>query len=282
MSANKKLEKAILKSLAYSGLFKYPLSFNQLGTYLGTKTTYSQLAKTLRKLEKKKKISQKQGKYYLYRKQTVSWQKRYQTAQTKEKLARKVLRDLEKIPWIKMIALTGPLAAHNPGKKGDIDIFVIAKKNRLWLTRAFIVLYLKASKNYRTDKDPNNKVCPNLLISEENLEWKKDKRNLFIASEIVRMQPILNKSNTYERFLEANRWIQNFFPNFKFTKVESKPKFNPSLLNLLEKWAFRLQKGYMQKKITSEKVRPNKIHFNKNDISSDVMRRFKKEVKRLL
>ncbi len=282
MSVNKELEKAILKSLAYSGLFKYPLSFNQLGTYLGTKTTYSQLAETLRKLEKKKKISQKQGKYYLYRKQTVSWQKRYQTAQTKEKLARKILRDLEKIPWIKMIALTGPLAAYNPGKKGDIDIFVIAKKNRLWLTRAFIVFYLKASKNYRTDKDPNNKVCPNLLISEENLEWKKDKRNLFIASEIVRMQPILNKSNTYERFLEANRWIQNFFPNFKFTKVDFRPKFNPSLLNLLEKWAFRLQKGYMQKKITSEKVTPSKIHFNKNDISSDIMQRFKKEVKRLL
>lgn len=266
----------IIKTLTYSAVFKYPLSFNQLGTYLGTKTSYGNLVKALRILEKTKKISQRNGKYYLYHKHTIRWRKAADKTKSQFEQAKKLLEPLKKIPWIKLLALTGPIAASSPQKNGDIDIFIIAQNKRLWITRLFVVMYLKATGTYRTDKNPKNKICPNLFISETNMTWPKENQNLFIASEIVRMQPLLNRDNTYLKFLTTNPWIKNYFPNFIFERVNKERRLNPGILDILEKFAYKIQKAYMKKKITTEKTALGIIHFNKNDKTKKIMNTYEK------
>jgi len=143
MSSPKKLKNEVLKTLAYSEVFKYPLSFYQLGTYLGCRCSYKDLVKALRKLEKRRIISQKAGKYCVAQKYAENWPEKLKETARKTEQARDIIKRLEKIPWIKLLALTGPLAASNPQEKGDVDVFVVAQKKRLWLTRLFVVLYLK-------------------------------------------------------------------------------------------------------------------------------------------
>ncbi|MBD3365975.1 hypothetical protein GF360_01380 [candidate division WWE3 bacterium] len=272
----KTLKKAILETLAYSAVFKYPLSFHQLGTYVGAEVNeYKKFVKALRQLEKQKKISQKYGKYHLFGKHTVKWDKKLKLTKKKVKEDVEILEVLQKIPWIQMIALTGPLAAANPDKKGDVDVFIVSKKRRLWLTRFFVFLYLKALGKYRTDKNPAGKVCPNLLVTEDNLAWDSKRQNLYVASEIVRMQPILDKRDTYLRFLEANSWIKGFFPNFRWQTPEKKKNFNFGVLDVLEYFAFIGQKFYMSKKITSEQISLKFIHFNRDDKTEAILEKFK-------
>ncbi len=281
MESSKKLEKSILETLAYSSIFRYPLSFHQLGTYLGTETSYSNLVKKLRKLEKEKKISQKNGKYYLYRKHTINWRDRLRKAKKKRVEGQQTLKMLKKIPWIKMLAFSGPLAASNPMPEGDIDVFIIAQKKRTWLTRIFVVLYLKILGKYRTDEEPKNKVCPNLFLSEDSLTWEEENQNLFIASEIVRLQPKIDRGNTYQKFLTANLWIKKYFPLIKFEEIEKKEKSNPGILDFIEYLAYKMQKRYMQKKITNEEVALNKIHFNRDDKTKEILHKYNQLIQSL-
>jgi len=48
-----------------------------------------------------------------------------------------VLKFIGGIPWVKMVAITGSLAAYNPEKDSDIDMMIITKQNRVWITRGF-------------------------------------------------------------------------------------------------------------------------------------------------
>lgn len=278
MSSPKKLKNEVLKTLAYSEVFKYPLSFYQLGTYLGCRCSYKDLVKALRELEKRRIISQKAGKYCVAQKYAENWPEKLKETARKTEQARDIIKRLEKIPWIKLLALTGPLAASNPQEKGDVDVFVVAQKKRLWLTRLFVVLYLKSLGKYRTDKNSVDKVCPNLLIAEDNMLWERKKQNLYIASEIVRMQPIINREKTYWRFLTANKWCENFFPNFEFEKIENFQGSNPKVLDLLEKAVYWAQKKYMGKKVVREKVTPKLIHFNKNDKTEEILMKYKENL----
>jgi len=278
MHSPKKLKAEILKTLSYSSVFKYPLSFYQLGTYLGCKCNYRDFVKALRELEKYKKISQKAGKYYTPNKHVENWPKKFEETKKRTEEARKIIETLEKIPWIKLLALTGPLAAANPQESGDIDIFIVAQEKRLWLTRLLVVLYLKSLGKYRTDKNPTNKICPNLLVAENHLLWEKKKQNFYIASEIVRMQPIINREETYERFLTKNRWVEKFFPNFIFEKTEGEKRHGANILDLLEKLSYKLQKAYMNSKITTEDVNAKMIHFNKNDKTKEILTKYKENL----
>lgn len=281
MSKKDTLQKEILKTLAYSNVFSYPLSFHQIALYLGTKTNRKELGKTLRRLEKTKKITQKTGKYYLYHKKAVDWKKKLSTAKKDIRKVQGMLGVLERIPWIKLLAITGPLAASNPRKDDDIDIFIVTKSKRLWLTRLFTVAYLKILGIYRTDKDPSGKICPNLFMDERSLSWEKSKRNLYIASEIVRMQPIIDREETYLMFLNDNRWIKRYFPNFHYENLQKERKSNPGILDLAEKIAYLSQKKYMKNKITNEEILPTLIHFNKNDKSMKILNKFQKTSKKI-
>ena len=281
MPSQKKLKTEILKTLAYSNIFKYPLSFCQLGTYLGCECNYREFVKALRELEKYKKISQKTGKYYTPCEHVENWHRKLEETKRRTERARKIVEPLEKIPWLKLLALTGPLAAANPQKNGDIDVFIVAQRRRLWVTRLFVVLYLKALGKYRTDKSSIDKVCPNLLVAEDNLLWENKKQNLYIASEIIRMQPLINRENTYERFLAANKWVNEFFPNFRFKKTESERQYNLGILDLLEKLSFKLQRVYMNSKITTENIDTKTIHFNRNDKTDEILSAYEEILRKL-
>jgi len=282
MASSKNLKNEILKTLAYSCVFKYPLSFYQICTYLGCKCNYRDLIKALRELKRKRKISQKGGKYYIPQKRTENWYEKLKETIRKTDQTRGILKHLEKIPWIKLIAITGPLAAANPQEKGDIDVFIVAQSGRLWLTRLFVVLYLKALNKYRTDKSSVNKICPNLLVSEDNMLWEKKKQNLYVASEIVRMQPIINREKTYERFLTKNRWVEKFFPNFIFKKTANEKRHSTNILDLLEKLSYKLQKAYMSSKITTEDIDNKMIHFNKNDKTDEILSKYKDNLAKII
>lgn len=276
MAEKYSIEDSVIRALRYSNIFSYPLSFYQIGLYMDQTTSYEELQKALRQLVQKKVITKKRTIYRLRKEKCVNWtQKQAHTKKLFKEYA-KQLKRLEKIPWIHLLSITGSLAAANPQEKDDIDIFLVTKENRLWLTRFFVVLYLKIWGLYRTDETPSGKICPNLLISEKNLTWTKEKQNLFVAAEIVRMQPVINRNNAYERFLSQNNWIQKFFPNFKFEKTNTLKQQNifPNILDFLEKMLWISQKSYMQKKVTSEEVKQHFIHFNRNDKMKEILEKY--------
>jgi len=90
-------------------------------------------------------------------------------------------------------------------RNGDIDYFIITEPGRLWIARTFLVLFKKIfllnSKKY---------FCVNYFIDTKQLSIPD--RNLFVATEINFIRP-MNNSALYKSFMEANRWVELFYPN---------------------------------------------------------------------
>ncbi len=154
---------------------------------------------------------------------------------------------LSLFPQIKLVGLSGTLSMMNAKKEDDIDLFIITFKNRLFTGR-FIAILLAELLGLRRRRSNlrfmsawnrtcsgsgfhvpcyTDKVCLNLFFDESDLTVPKFKQTEYVAHEILQMKPIINKNQTYEKFLNANRWVSNFFPNIN---INSKLKIKNSKL----------------------------------------------------
>lgn len=276
---------AILKTLSYSGVFKYPLSYFQLYNYLISPNWFSgkQIRKELKSLIKEKTILEKDGKYSFPLIETINVEERFKETLSSLKRNEKVFETLRKIPWIKMISITGSAANYNNEKESDLDLLFVTTKNRVWLTRGFVFIILKLMSKLPKDFS-EREVCPNIFMDENNLSWTKKRRNLYVAQNIISMQPLVNKENIYFKFIDANRWIKNYYSNFKVTNItgQKNPSKSPSslLLNVIEAVAMKMQIAYMKNKRTNEITSKNLIHFNKNDNSNWILAKYKNILKK--
>jgi hypothetical protein len=110
-----------------------------------------------------------------------------------------------RLPFVRMVALSGSLAAGNPAPGADYDYFIVTAPGRLWLCRALIILWLRGI--YRRYGDT---VCPNFLITSDHLELRA--QNLYAAHELAQMLP-LNGAAVYARLRRANPWAEVYLPN---------------------------------------------------------------------
>lgn len=222
------MEKAILRTLAYADIFDYPLRQEEIWRWLtptdnrpalpaGRQTTYNKkvFEVSLQKLFKAGRCKLWDGYYYLTgREQIVELRKqRERWSVSKIKRAKRIARILKFLPWVKLIGITGGLAQNNSHKDDDIDLLFITSRQRVWLTRGFVVLILRLLRLYRRPGKIVDMICPNMFIAEESLRMQPE--DLFIAHEVCQLKPIFVKNRTYQRFLKANLWVRKFLPNWK-------------------------------------------------------------------
>jgi len=279
----KACDRAIKRTLAYSAVFQYPVSTFQLYTFLITKNKfdYDFFSSSLRRLVKKKHIKAKGGKYYLPGIRPVSWNLRYKYSKDLMKEARVSVKLLSLIPWLKMVAVTGAVASYNAIKDDDVDVFIVSEKNRLWITRFFVFLILKSGGKYAQKGEDNRKFCCNLFADESGMKWGKDKQNMYVAREMLSMQPLLDRDRTYYKFIQANSWSLKHFNNYKmeFPKKYSDRNLGKSrLVNLLENSLRKFQLNYMKNKKTNEITTKHFIHFNKHDHAKEILSEYKKKL----
>jgi hypothetical protein len=210
-------QQAILKTLAYADVFSYPLTFKEIHLYLiGLKTSQEDLAKELKAL---KNIFQKRGFFYLKNQEKIFYlrQKRKKDSQEKLKIAQKVTDWLKLIPWIKMVGLTGNLAMNNADRDDDIDLLIVTAKDHLWSSRLLVILIteLLGLRRRPGQEVVANKICLNMFLDEAHLKIPPKEQNLITAHEICQLKPLFSRNNSYQRFIQQNRWSVKFLPNWK-------------------------------------------------------------------
>lgn len=278
--ASSKLSSHELVSIIYHDIFDYPLDKNRLQKWkAGSKVSIKQRVLS---------VKYTNGCYFLKGKDKLVGKKikREKISKNKFEIAKKVGKWLEKIPSIKMIAVTGSLAMNNARKESDIDLMIITKRGSLWTTRlmAFILLQLSGFKLRRAGKKTEkDKICMNIWMDEEDLIIEKSKRNIYTAHEVAQIVPLVNKDKTYEKFVNKNKWILAFWPNaveiqnskFKILNSKKKVSFVFRISNLI---AYKMQYLYMRNKITREVVTPTRAFFHPVDWGAKVVKELEKRV----
>ncbi|WP_258103726.1 hypothetical protein [Marinoscillum sp. MHG1-6] len=136
----------------------------------------------------------------------------FQRAQKLIRQKKKRLKRLGKLPFIKFLAISGSLAAGNPvelkGEHLDVDVFVVTRRNCIWLVGIFMAFYTFFNKHKW------GAYCFNHIWDESDL--KVYNPNIYTATDIYNMVPIYGKG-FYQKFLAVNPWVLNFYPSLKKT-----------------------------------------------------------------
>jgi hypothetical protein len=127
--------------------------------------------------------------------------------------AMKMAKFISAFPFIRSVSLSGSLSKDYMDEKTDVDYFIIANPNRLWLARTILILYkrifLLNSHKY---------FCLNYFIDFEHLEIEQ--KNIFTATELFTLIPVTGK-NYMHQFTEANSWVKRYFQRYPFRDIGS-------------------------------------------------------------
>lgn len=286
-------ERAIVATLLYYDLFFYPLRADELVRFVhrcGTdgNVTPDELAQRSDWWETREAFWFLRGREHLVERrvqlQAVSVEKINQ--------ARRWATRLQILPGVRFIGITGSLAMANAQPHDDIDLLVITARERLWLTRALVLSTLLAFGVKRADDDRPahpNLICANIFLSEADLHIPD--HNLFIAHEICQMLPLLG-AETYTRFIQANRWVLEYLPQWRPVPADwcDRPAlrrlqrafevgFGCRLGSWLERKAAarqlaRIRIKHLRGHNTKVKVTPTQLRFHGRDLSAYIVNTF--------
>ena len=218
---------AVLKTLIYSDIFDYPLKIQEIYRYLiESKINEESLGQILASIDRH--IAFKNNYYCLLGRENIIKKRIQREKESKIKLqiAQTIIKRISFLPTILFIGISGALAMENAKKKDDIDLFIITQKNTLWSTRLFLIVLLKVMGKYRKrgDKNVENKICLNMFLDQNNLKLPIERQNLYSAHEIIQLLSVFERKNTYQKFLNSNKWVYKFLPNAINKKVANTDK----------------------------------------------------------
>jgi len=198
------LSRALLCTIAYADIFDYPLTALEIHRYL---TGVSASVEAVNRALEEDRLFVRIGDYFTLpgRQEIVSI--RVQREARSRKLMQRAIqygRILGALPYIRMVALTGSLAVLNVSNAADFDYMLVTARGRLWTARAFALAF------NRLTRLQGYTLCPNLIISENALEWPQ--HDLYSARELCQMVLITGKE-VYSRLMQANPWVESFLPN---------------------------------------------------------------------
>lgn len=327
------MKKAVLKTLIYADIFDYPLKINELHKWLiGKKITIRQLEEALGKLVDRLQVTAclpaRQGyrEFYCLPKKTGLATKRVRKEKQSEiyfKKAKMLAQALKLIPWVKLVGISGGLAMKNAGKIDDIDLFIITQKNRLWISRllclGLLSLLGQRRKVGERGRKIAGKVCINILVEEDKLEQKN--KDIYVAHEVLQMQPLWYRDEMYSRYLADNEWVFKFLPNWveawavrqsaknrshgrnlltcedfvknHKTKSFRQPARNPQhflatsgfaafFVDCLNDLAKRLQLKIMQKPKGLERIEEGALYFHPEDCRLKILSQYRQKLKKYL
>jgi hypothetical protein len=201
-------ERAFHQSVIYASLFDYPLTLEQLrDSLIGETADEAALADWYRRSPRLQSAIEHADGYYFPRGQRSL----LHTRQSREARSRRlldahgrVLRLVVHIPFVRMVALSGSLAHLNADAEADLDLFVVAAPGRVWSVTVTALLLARLLGWRR-------QLCLNYVVSERAL--MVGPADLFSANQIVHLQPLCG-ADVYRRFIDENRFVERFYPNF--------------------------------------------------------------------
>ncbi len=197
------LERAVLSALAYSGIFEYPLTLEEIHRYLPARASVDDVRRALSNLPQ---VDSRQGYFFLKGNDGLV-NVRLARARASRPVFRRALRFgriLGSLPFVRMVGMTGSLAVMNLSKGADMDYMLVTRPARLWTARAFAVTFGRFMRLF------GHRICVNILVSENALRWRI--HDLYSARELCQMIPVTGW-DVYRRLRAANPWADAILPN---------------------------------------------------------------------
>jgi hypothetical protein len=232
------IQKNILKTIIWFDLFEYPLKLEEIYFYLlsNTKCLKEDIQREIGRLIEIGKIKEKDGMCFLSNREGIvnTRQDRYSESLNKIRRAKKAVKFLRYLPFIRAVFLCNVLGYLNAKKEDDIDFLIITAPNKIWTTRWFATGFFKLFHLRPTTKVVEDKFCFSFYLSESdmNLEKIKLEDDIYLTQWFSGLLPIYDSKDSLDQFLQSNSWVEKELLNYKKIYTSERLKFKLKIKNV--------------------------------------------------
>ena len=207
---------AILRTVTYASLFQAPLTIDRLHRNLmDVELSPEELQAALDDPWLRRRIEVVRGLVIPRGRREWIAHRAARRGHSRRLLARhrRVLRLLGRLPFVRLVAISGA-CAHENATDDDVDVFLVAREGRAWGVCLVLTVLSRLLGVRRT-------LCLNYIVDEAALALPE--QDLFTAAEVVGLRPLAGRE-TYRRLVDVNGWAARLFPNFRQRHLaESEP-----------------------------------------------------------
>lgn len=230
------LEVAILRTLCWFDLQQYPLTSFEVWRYLwcaeaeGEKvepTSLTEIQAALRSLHKLGVVKLVRGFWQLADSPPYDTLRleRYRLAIAKKSKAARAARVISCLPFVKLVALVNTLANDNANQDSDIDLLIVAKSGRLYLTRLLVTAVMQLLGWRRHGVKVANRICLSFYLADDhlniaNLAYPDDPYLVYWLATLKPLAKWWFEPGAVTEFLLANSWCSRFLPH-RFEEVNN-------------------------------------------------------------
>ena len=205
------LENDILKVLLYFDVFQFPLTVSEIYHFLPSNSiTPAHVSRALLSPSLSGRVKRENGYFFLatatnsYAEERLEKERRAARLMSVARVMAKIIRVF---PYVRGVFLSGELSKGIASKKSDIDFVIVTKEGRLWIARTLLIVFKKLFLLNR-----KRFFCLNHFVTEHHI--RVELRNIYTATEVVTLVPLENDI-MFSRYMVANLWVTQFFPNWK-------------------------------------------------------------------
>ena len=226
------LELRVIATLAYSKQFKFPLSTEEIfyrlvssqvvvdegwvGRATAVTITLGAIRNTLLALHAEG-VVETNGKLWSLGSSSELFAHRTSATRCTQQKAPSIdhlVALLSKVPWVEALFVTGSVAVQNALQHDDIDVLVVTRQRRLWITRLWVlILAIVTGRRVGAHHQDGMDWCFNLWLETDHLQVPTQKHGLYEAYEVLQAKCVWSKPAVAARWLTENSWVSAFVPH---------------------------------------------------------------------
>lgn len=238
------LQTSILQTLAYFDIFSYPLTLHELHRFLWQPTASASIGDMLSEVETLKQnnqILEQSGYFLLPGREEIIRRRQRAIPFLEEKLhrAKKAIRKLRFLPFIQAVFLCNTVAVSVVKKDSDIDVLIVVRRNRLWITRFLVTALLSVSRERRTKRTVANRICLSFYLTDDHLNISDITlvdEDIYLHYWITQLIPLYERTTIGDRIHQENQWVRQTLP-YAFQPFLLLPRYRVIDSSISRPWA---------------------------------------------
>lgn len=177
------------------------------------------------------------------------------------------------VPFLRMVAVCNNLAFGTANENSDIDLFIVAKKGRLFTVRIIVTGILHVLGARRHGSKIEGRFCLSFFVDDSALDLGSlaIDRDIYLAFWVKSMKPIIDDGVSSE-FLASNPWILSYFKSGEIDLDRSRQIGRNSLFRRFFAFLFGFSFGdFIENKLSNWQLRRARMKAINAGTSSDLL-----------
>lgn len=207
---------------------------------------------------------------------------RHSRNERKWQRAERAARGIAWVPFVRLVAVCNTVAISNAKPDSDIDVFIVARRGRLWLTRLLVTAAVAVRGLWRHGTTITDRICLSFFVTDRALDLRPlllQPDDPYFAHWVDQLVPMVAVGDQLSAVRNANPWVRDYLPNAfstasqpthhaprtTHTRVWCERRLSGRFGDALEQLARSLQRGKMR-------VSPNAVASGAAVVTDDVLK----------